>query len=250
MTQDENIVEAMVRRRNVDDAIIASGLGFYISSFEPENPHFVEAIDMFHEDIQLTLGFLNTLVFTAEIELTRNPPRPQLPSEGAIKIDTGAMGACLIVMGNVLPKTVANEGRAYSNANLAIWGKMVHAIWQVTWLHHEHYLDARAWFSVIMAALIDATIDDGCPFLCDNTLLTDTMFLVCFTLVHAGQWKTPANVRYLIFSGSIEEPLRLSHTGSEMAVRQAEQFAIATFDFDEPFPPMNPPNGEARTATQ
>ena len=216
----------LLHRVQLDNAFRASGLGFYLFPDETNNPRFEDAIDIFHDDIQLNLDHLPTLVPLAKATLVRMPQRLQ---DHYIRVDAGAVGACLVIMGNVIEKRIPRGYRHYNDRHRRVWGEMVHAIWQLVSPWHGDILVGRNLFFAIMERLIDLTRDDALPFFF-GTKREDLTYLIWFLCLHGGMPMSEARAQIEIDVDRSPGPFRLPSVGSELAVLHAERFTAQAFD--------------------
>lgn len=208
--RDPQRFASVAQRIRVRDAFSTSGLGRFV--FHDEREHTdtpIPELIIFGDEIRWSYPLLSSLSHDARTMLT-SPLNSQ--HEGALFVDAEALGCCLTLMGNIIMRTAANDNREYNDATKEAWDKTILAIWRLIAPHHGTRLDSKAMFRAILLAVYDSTIQLMCPFLCNGYLADDLLFLVYFTLTHAGQWMPRATVQAEVEAGRIDQPLALPRT--------------------------------------
>jgi hypothetical protein len=119
--RDSRRFQSAAQDIHVYDAFRASGLASSLSPYARDNPPLTELV-RFSDEIRLGSHLLRRLAPLARSMLTSTLTARR---EGALLIDAERLGACLILTGNIVMRTAANDHRGWSDANKQTWEAML-----------------------------------------------------------------------------------------------------------------------------
>ena len=229
------VTNALMRHREVVQAIRAAGLGGYLDyadfrtrerAHQLMRPHaapFTDALNLY-DSIRWSHETLHQLVPRAHDMLaTEITTRP----EGVVRIVPRLLGTCLISVFRVQQQLATARNRPWGNANRNALKEMVMVIWRLLAPEEDVRLDRRAAYHAIMASLYDNFFP--CEFLTHENLTCDLRRLIEFTLDHAGPWMSTATLQQALAANAIPQPRFLPRIGSAGALQFANRWSDRSF---------------------